>query len=685
MTLNNNKNDLFRLAAVLYADNNYEVSTKTIQRKIIESALIELNQNQVDLHQLIDFVDDKYSIIIGENELIEITNNQDYFITKRKEGNLFISLSNKRKATIDKKVKTKNIDFFIDKFSEDFNGRESIKKLVYDFLYHMFSVNTASFQKLINKDKDITDIISIQDLNYSDEEINLINDFLNWDNEEKNKCIFDISSYSLEFCLLTNKKGAKNFKLNNLKNKTFYLDTNVIYRVLGINGIDRKKRTETFLNKFNEAGEKLCITKITDSEFCNSINFYVDKLRKVQNPKVNSSVFLEFKSLKDINSFYHEWRKDKINTNLDLFEAYIINEYKLLLDRHNIAIDYRIPYDSEDKETQENLNDLYSSINKEKSIEKQNNFNSIYNDAENILWIEKKRELKTQNIFDTSYFLISTDNQLRKWDYYRNNSTPIVLLPSQWMSILLRYFDRTKDDYKSFVSFLNLRSNEKLIEGEKLDLILSGISEMTNDVEQQRYLVSALIEKGFQNVLGQGASNEEIISQSKKFAKTELEKVVNELNNKIDSLQSTQNKQSDKLDAVLNVKSKMSKTLLDQTSQKDKLREKLISNELELNISKWKRPMKYLIPLGLISIFFYLSMLFFQTNSYNFSTKMLDYIDDLESETLKGILRFLIALPLTFLGWLMIFCYNRINKDKVDQKKKELLKSIKEKFNDENL
>ena len=33
-------NELFRLAAILYADNNYEVSTQTIHKKVIESAFI---------------------------------------------------------------------------------------------------------------------------------------------------------------------------------------------------------------------------------------------------------------------------------------------------------------------------------------------------------------------------------------------------------------------------------------------------------------------------------------------------------------------------------------------------------------------------------------------------------------------------------------------------------------------
>ena len=97
-------------------------------------------------------------------------------------------------------------------------------------------------------------------------------------------------------------------------------------------------------------------------------------------------------------------------------------------------------------------------------------------DAENILWIEKKRNNKSQNIFDTKYFFISTDQSLRRWDYQREDKTPIVLLPSQWMSILLRYLNRTEDDFKSFVSFLNLKNNEVLINSERLHVVLAGIS-----------------------------------------------------------------------------------------------------------------------------------------------------------------------------------------------------------------
>ncbi len=55
----NNKNQLFRLSAVLYADNNYIVSGKTTLRKIIETGLFAMGRDSVSVHELIDLVRQK--------------------------------------------------------------------------------------------------------------------------------------------------------------------------------------------------------------------------------------------------------------------------------------------------------------------------------------------------------------------------------------------------------------------------------------------------------------------------------------------------------------------------------------------------------------------------------------------------------------------------------------------------
>ena len=82
------------------------------------------------------------------------------------------------------------------------------------------------------------------------------------------------------------------------------------------------------------------------------------------------------------------------------------------------------------------------------------------------------------------------------------------MLPSQWLSIILRFLNRTNDDYKSFVNFLNLRSNEQAISGEKLQIILAGISEITADVETQRGLMNILVENRFKDII-KGVNDDE--------------------------------------------------------------------------------------------------------------------------------------------------------------------------------
>ena len=99
------------------------------------------------------------------------------------------------------------------------------------------------------------------------------------------------------------------------------------------------------------------------------------------------------------------------------------------------------------------LTELSSNISSFKTSEGANHgYDSDYNDACNIYLVELKRDGKNVNLFEAKYYFISTDQTLRRWDYQRTSVTPIVILPSQWLSIVLRYVNRTSDDFKSFVN-----------------------------------------------------------------------------------------------------------------------------------------------------------------------------------------------------------------------------------------
>ena len=120
---------------------------------------------------------------------------------------------------------------------------------------------------------------------------------------------------------------------------------------------------------------------------------------------------------------------------------------------------------------------------------------------------------------------------LHSWDikYHSKNSVPIVIHPSEWLSLILRYVERTNDDFKSFVSFLNIKSQEQVLSDEQINIILAGISELTSDIETQRYLLETIIEEDFSSGVN-GRSNAEI----KKIVKTKAEHKLQEKLEKIE-------------------------------------------------------------------------------------------------------------------------------------------------------
>lgn len=412
-------NQLFRLAAVLYADNNYEVSPKTIIRKVIECALLSNANEPQNVHQIIEFVHSAYNLHLIEEEIISIVTNEkeEGFSVKAKHDNTLICLTQRRKIHLESKVSNKTIDFFIDEFiteKGDLATGVDVKEVIYRFLYELLNTNIESFKKLLDSKKQIEDLINVESHSYTTIEREVVNEFLTWDNNDKNKAIFDIASYALEYCMISNNGNGTHIQLNNLKNKTFYLDTNVIYRALGINGENRKKRTITFLNKVAETGSALFVSKFTELELKDSIAFYVGKLKKNPlNRPINPDIFNEkyFKSLSDIYDFYYKWRTGLANDSLELFEAHTLALYEKFKIDFRITTDYKLPFDENDEKVIEKITDLSKSISSHKEANNaRHNWNGDYYDASNIFLIEKRREGKETNILKPSSFSFQPTN-----------------------------------------------------------------------------------------------------------------------------------------------------------------------------------------------------------------------------------------------------------------------------------
>lgn len=523
-----NKNNIYRVAAVLYASCNYDISLRQVYRKIIEDALLKLDK-EVEIGELSVFIESQYSLLFSYDEIQRtLTDNkykENFSIVPIVDGCKY-KLSEKRKSILLSKNPAKTLPEYVDIYTSINGLSKHSGECILRFMYSMYTSNLDSIQRMLYT-KRIENIVPNE--NFTDEESDIINGFLDWDVEEKNIAIFNVSSYAIEYCMITNKKDS-GISLANLRKKKFYLDTNIIYRAIGINGEDRKKRTHQFLNKLLSFDSEFYITRQSDIEFEESINIYIKKLRKADSPAISSKVYTEYVTYDDIWRYYHLMAASRVNFTVDLFNAYLKSEYKSLIEKYHVIIE-------DDRNNIASKEELESMASQIRGVSESKTFTTALYDAKNIKWIESKRDGRERTIFDAKHFLISSDGGLRYWDsHFYSKNVPIVIQPSQWLSIILRYAERTSDDFKSFVCFLNIKSREEKLSDEQIHAVLSGIAEMTNNVDQQRNLLEMIIDEDFKKGAKE-LSSEQISIIAKKSAEKRLQKQLAEEKAKSEALQ----------------------------------------------------------------------------------------------------------------------------------------------------
>lgn len=633
--------DIFRLSTVLYAEDNYNISPVQIQKKLIENALLDINRDDyVNTLELSQYINDKYQITILAEEIWKIVSTPKYNDTvfhcyKQDSDNSLVCLTKERKEKI-ATSKVMHIDDYINQYIEEYQlPKDKMKDLIYKFLFGVFTLNTENFKRLIdNNALEQCDADSI----YDDEERDVINGFLNWNNPEKNKAIFNVASFALEYCMLTNTNNTS-ITIESLRNKVFYLDTNIIFRALGINGNLRKSRTISILKKFQQVGETLWISKVTLDEFNNSINHHINIIKKYDNPNIQADIFLEeVGANKEFYCFYQQWKRNKRTQSISMFKAEIETLFEDFIKQFKIEVERFSPYDKSSEEYNKKLCDYTSEIH---SYKRTNYESKARHDAQNILWLEHKRNIQPQNIFEAKYFLLSSDHRLQKWDYSRSNQVPIVFLPSQWLSISLRFLERTNDDFSSFVSFLNLSYHERLMDNDKMLAVLSGISEYASGYDNQKRVLHKFIEIRTSKAITEW-NEDDLYSNARDFAKSEIENQLDDTQkalenermkskNTIDEHHKELVEQKAKTDSLKAELEETKKKELETTKELNEVKNILSSIEQRRRIrNNWLWFILYTIIL-LLLIFIVFLTFFLQDWKYNYIAKLIVYIECLNS------------------------------------------------------
>lgn len=372
--------------------------------------------------------------------------------------------------------------------------------LVQKYLYFCFNSNAINLLSLIGENpKHIDSTTFTAEFNPSQEEIDIINDFIHWENAEKNKFMYSVVSSCYEYCLITANKSPTISK-SIFRGKKFFLDTNIIFRIAGFNKDERRFVSKVFVEKCREVGVALCYTSAVLNEIYRVIDSQIKYIRVITNEQapVDANLISKLSNNYEVNDFYtlyYNWCKEPQNRYNDFpsFRNYLTGIISNVISNFEY-IDSTIIKDYDENEQQ--LFDTLMKFKSEKRPYKKTTIESIKTDVKQVLYLNSIRPKSAKSLWDMNEYIVSADQLLISWVEETFNGVPIVVIPSLWLSIILKVSGRaTENDYKSFCMFMTLRhsqTDDNAIHISAVEL-LSKLSEKTIDSSLKEQIIAEIL------------------------------------------------------------------------------------------------------------------------------------------------------------------------------------------------
>ena len=687
--------DIFRLAAAIYSESNDVVSDAEIQLQIIKCMFVATGNDYLTKSEIISKLLEIYKYHISEDEVDNILRKtKGVFQAITKDDEKAVCLTQSAYSECEEAQKN-NIDSFIDAFitEKEIANPEKCKSAIHVYLYELTTTNINSYRVLL-AGKDGTQFssseLSVDVSCLSDAEKQLVHDFLAWDNIAKNAALGNLVYCCLEYCLLINGDSPNSLLKGFIRRREIYLDTNVIFRALGINGVSRQNVVTTFLRKCKQAKLKLLISHSTRTEFFDTIGYYVSQMEYYPRGDIYSGAYEEIADY-SIFAFYENWRQEHSQMSLKYFVTHIKSLYLKLIKDFGIEDDVKIPgtiyHSGEFKDVRNrysaSIKSVKQGIKADYLADDYHYSNRDSHDATVVRYIELLREKSA----DKDIFLASSDRALRLWDMNRlDGEYPVVVYPSQLFLILLKTCGRSDNDYDSFVSFINIRPSSKRVSPENAHIILSGISSITEDISAQEHLVEAVFSDDFQNVIKNSTSDMDLYEKVQRISQNYLDEELRKKDATIVALQADVSRYGiegkalqDKIDEKDTALTESNRTIQRQDEEIKQKQGRILSHAERKTQPKYIAK-TYVIPvllalLVLAFVLFILLQFIYKDEKWNFAVAFFDWTKATYFGTYVGDYIYTIDLALAaIVGWLLKkWMVNPFNKELNELRKMELV------------
>ena len=467
---------------------------KTKLGRMVEYVLYDDLTRPWSVDEIVQKISDLFGFQFVTTEVEAAIKNNSQRITRKEEGDNYFLAPNAVEA-IRKTSQKHSFDEAVHRFLTEYSDcpfeEETFQQQVLDYLYATFNSDVNTILELLNsKPRANGNMEAFESLNQM--QIEWINIFLGWNDPRKNQMVYQMISTCYDYCLMTVKK-------NNLpemalfRGKEFYLDTNIVFRLAGINDGRNNDCVKAFVNACNAVHIKLRYTNFTYDEIKRTVDGHVHSLQRYfgANRPVGMDAVKRLSPPRrnwDFLTQYLCWLSQTGNVEGDYleFKAYLMR----LIDDCLKSVEYAQGVSADSKMLNEDFQSLASDLYGYKLRQGHDSPSaSVKTDIENYLFIMALDKHNIANSFlDKKAFFITADRRYINWVRQKvPGALPIFVRPELWYSLILKYKGRVDDDYAAFCQFIKISPHilddpsPKELEDKKL-LMLERVSALNESV-----------------------------------------------------------------------------------------------------------------------------------------------------------------------------------------------------------
>lgn len=522
-----NKNiNLLRLSCLLQDRDNQDF--KRVVLSIIFELLYENNNQDLFSEELYIATISKSKEPIERDFFDSLIANSKSFILTTTDNDPLVKLTPEKFNDVERNISEFSIEPSIVNFLQAKSYKDDFKETIINILYQSIFENIYAF----NPSNIETLVPNVIKERFEQSELDVFNEFLEFDDPIKNRRLYNQFVKAIEFAILTSGKGVKKFTENLYTDKVYILDTNIIFRMLGVGGLERKDTILKLIESCIKQGVKFEFTLNTYQELINTLESSINKISKAeQSKKVEIIQELVAEAPHFFNDdFIVQYSRLKNDKKVNSPEQYglemkarfkkLCTDYKLEQANHNIKLEtYEIGLFA---------NKLISERKKITSY--RYSLKQARVDAFNVLYVRKRRGNNNFNYSEVKSFYLTTDRGLNK--ILSDSSEviiPATILPSQLFAIHNPLTDDSDDvDFENFFRFIKRRTSEFKHRGRDVFSFIQQAQVYTTDKEEIKNIIVAFTDERYSSSK-EDSVNENVLIKFKDFAKTYFDNRLNEI------------------------------------------------------------------------------------------------------------------------------------------------------------